>query len=675
MSATAEYKRLWRAERKAAGEPVKRGAKTRTKFDRAEFLAIDGEGCDDADGRHHYMMMCAAHSDGELMQLNGEPYLTADECLEWLTERGAMYPNAIAVVFSGTYDATMMLRGLLDKAGVDDLWKHVMQRHDDGSSYVRLGRWVIRYQPGKQLYVADNRTGNAITLWDVWGYFQSSFVRTLAQWEIAAPFVAEITAGKERRGDFQEAERGGIARYCLLEVRALVDLMTELHARLVKADLKVSRWDGAGSIGAALLSKHDVKSAMLPTPPAMLEAARCAYFGGRIELLQYGHSTEPVYRHDINSAYPAWARYLPRLAGGRWVHYDNTTGVRHPPAPMRLQRLRYRFPTLPADLYPLPYRYHNGQVIYPQEGEGWYWHPEARQAADMVAIHGGALDVLETWEFYPDSSRLPFAFLDDVFALRRAWKQEGEAAEYVLKLGMNSVYGKLAQQIGSQPDKPPPYHQIEWAGYITACVRAQLYQAAQAAPRSVIMLATDGIYASQELPVLKSKSKELGLWEVDVVDELIAVQSGVYWYKQGGEWVGHTRGFSADFASGDHALTHERVLDAWSSSAYTEHLELPCVSRRQFVSFGAVAAGIRAYEELGQWVSQPKSLKLYPTGKRWLPLPLEAALNPAVELVPTAAVPNQTPDLQSAPHRPAFSRRNGDRLTAALQDKEEDSNE
>ena len=90
----------------------------------------------------------------------------------------------------------------------------------------------------------------------------------------------------------------------------------------------------------------------------------------------------------------------------------------------------------------------------------------------------------------------PFAFVPDLYNLRRKWKQLKIGAEKVLKFTINSFYGKLAQSIGGSEEHKPPYHNIGWAGYITSEIRAQMFNAIMQAPDKIISITIDGIYST-----------------------------------------------------------------------------------------------------------------------------------------------------------------------------------
>jgi hypothetical protein len=100
----------------------------------------------------------------------------------------------------------------------------------------------------------------------------------------------------------------------------------------------------------------------------------------------------------------------------------------------------------------------------------------------------------------------------------------------VLKLALNSLYGKLAQSIGAAP-----YANPIWASLITAMTRAKLGEiihdpnvcGSEFCGSDVVMLATDGVFTINDRPHIPV-NKELGGWDHELHDHMFIVQPGVY---------------------------------------------------------------------------------------------------------------------------------------------------
>jgi hypothetical protein len=136
-----------------------------------------------------------------------------------------------------------------------------------------------------------------------------------------------------------------------------------------------------------------------------------------------------------------------------------------------------------------------------------------------------AIEEAWIWEIKEGYENIrPFKVLRELYARRRAIKDrietrnkvideenkvrkkkgetelpyEYDITEKVLKLILNSVYGKLAQFVGSSkkvPNCANPYY----AAAITAYCRRRLLEAALIDPRAIVFFATDGILATHPL--------------------------------------------------------------------------------------------------------------------------------------------------------------------------------
>jgi DNA polymerase type B, organellar and viral len=517
---------------------------------------------------------------------------------------------AIHVGFVFSYDVNMIL-GNVPRYKIKELWEadgfapyvllksgHEVFYRPRKSFGVRRGQWEYENEEWKRI------TTYRILVWDVFGFFQGSFLEILRKWVPEHPYIRRIGRGKEHRHSFSVRELPEIVGYCQAECTALVDVMNAFRESLKPTELKPTRWDGAGALAASLMKSREIKKHLQPPPPEVERVARYAYFGGRMEVLQYGNHRGPVYYYDINSAYPAAMLELPSLSG-EWVH-DATFGNPSPRAQFSLTRVQFNA-AKSQPLHPLPFREFQGDVFFPRDGEqrsgdwrnesfeGWYWEPEAF----LVLGHDGHR--LETWNFYPATTYRPYNFLPELFEQRRKWQADGNPAEKPLKLAINSLYGKHAQQLGwnQQTGEPPPFHSLVYAGYITSRTRARLYQAAMQKPDSIIMLATDGLWSTEPLDLPLGDG--LGEWEHKKFDGLTVVQSGVYWVKEGRKWNLFCRGYDKDAAE----LRRSSVLTAWKGGL--SHIQVPTT---RFCGMGTALAGGGAWAKWRKWDSDPRDLAL-----------------------------------------------------------------
>jgi len=253
--------------------------------------------------------------------------------------------------------------------------------------------------------------------------------------------------------------------------------------------------------------------------------------------------------------------------------------------------------------YPLFYRDSSGAISFPQIGEGWYWLPEYR----LAAKYPGELEVIEWYHFKPECDHNPFIWIGEYYSTRQQWIQNPteewqSGGEKIIKLGLNSLYGKTAQQVGGSQGKPPTYFQMEWAGFITSSCRAALGELALLNPKKVISFATDGMLSLAEHECYRPKEKILGAWEYKAIDGMIMVMPGVYYLDTNTDKVTHhSRGMDKrDMES------PAQILDGWKNKLET----LPVKSTR-LLGLGTCAISNRFWEHRGQFINGVRNLQLF----------------------------------------------------------------
>ena len=623
------------------------------------LLAWDGEGWEYG-GRHVYGYL--ANSDGD--ERYNQAGLSSVDCLNFLIEAGR---DRLNVIFSGSYDVTLILKDL-----PPELARNAMAE-DERTGFVKGCRYegfVIRYVPRKYLYIRRETEKTGIMLWDVWGFFQGTFLEALEKWfGKEYPDLNLIYEGKVKRSDFDPSDIAFIRRYNSAELRALLVLMEAFIAAVDDAGLHLSRYDGAGAVAAAMLKKHGIKERVFLNPDGtkvrlpleMRLPAEIAYYGGRIEALKYGRARATIYHYDINSAYPAALIGLPNIGRGEWRHVDAPDFSKCPE--MSLFRVKWNVGN--ARICPFPYRSHFQQkILYPPAGESWIWYPEILAALNHRRPEW-SIELIEAWIFEPeDPSDRPYSFISEYYDRRAALMKETKTtgkpngAEKVIKLGLNSLYGKTAQRVGAKP-----FHSLAYAGYITSYTRAMLFSAAMQAPDAIIALATDGIFSLSPLTLPCPEEKVLGAWEFQKHDSMILVQSGHYLLKDGRKWRLWSRGF--DKIAGQGSTEEERIrnyqvllsryiarlLTAWKRG--DDKIYLPC---SRFCTLKSALQGDR-WEKRGQWIKghsddlPGKELKIEPIDtKRETDLSMPQP-NPADDMVFTLPTLNYTPEVMSAPYR------------------------
>lgn len=517
-----------------AGELVPRFRKQRSDFSGGEkrditrrtkpFIAWDGEGYTH-DGRHTYALFGSSRG----LRVYGD--LSWRECLPLLMESPK---EAHHVIFAGTYDIVMMFR---DIERVSFLLKGFP---------IYLDQYRIQFLRGKFLKVTDRKLKTTRILYDVFTFFGCSFVKACREYLGDLPILDEVQAMKEQRNTFTASgilEDSSVETYMGQELDLLVDLCTDLRDKLAKVNIHPQYWHGPGAVASTILKTEKVKphQANGAYDDTFRRCAEAAYYGGRFEQFQRGTHESTVYQYDIRSAYPAAMRFLRSLDSTVW-DYRLGRHARDTFTEYGLYYVDWESRPEPISIGWLPYRHTNGNIYYPPYfAKGWYWGIEIPPHL-CDSIVKGYYPILESEPTYP------LTFVADMYTQRAALKRARQPHQLALKLGLNSIYGKLAQSKGAKlnEDKSwvyPTFHEVVWSGWITAYTRRKIADALHSVPQKLIIATeTDSVFSLVPLDV--PVSEQLGDWECETLEGIKYIQSGVSLVKKGGEWHFKTRGFT-----------------------------------------------------------------------------------------------------------------------------------
>lgn len=539
------------------------------------FIAVDGESVTRPNS-HDYVLL--ANSYGQhVWDTDG---LSTKACLDFLLAMPKS-KSTIFVAFGWNYDVNMILR---------DLTPSELEELRDNKK-LSWNDYELEWIPSKWFTVKQGDISRRIH--EVFGFFQSSFVNALKDWGYEPP--KEIASMKEQRSDFTDKMKAEIISYCVSECNYLTKLMGKLADALASVDLTPSNWIGAGSIAAALLREKNVKEHHMYDNEFGEQfhlASLTAYFGGRVELFKQG-SFSNLYDYDIVSAYPYAAQNLPSLVGAKVTEHDGYVKADYG---MYLCNWQLSEDTI---ICPFPVR-KGGAIFYPTNGRGWYHSPEVEHA---LQTYPDSITVERTIQVHPTNSSKPFAFISTVFTERARLKREGHAGQKALKLGLNSLYGKLAQGIGYR-DTLPPFQSYYWAGYITSCTRARALQIAAHNPSALVMIATDGIFFDEEVTL--PTSSELGGLELEILSSAFVAQPGVYSAtKSNGKKYSRSRGFFA------REIDFEELEAGYAKNSFYH------VAEYESTRFIGLLSALHTnnIEDWRTWKTSPRKLSLYPNRK------------------------------------------------------------
>lgn len=554
--------------------------KSRTKS--RPFVALDGEGAND-----EYVLLAASNG----KWAGRKSGLTTEECLDFLLALGRGSNSGtkpIYVWFAFDYDVNMILKDvpLYGDNSIEQL-KSENTIHWRGYRITYIRRKIFRLARGKRRH----------TSYDIWGFFQASFEKSLSDWNIPSSKI--IREGKAARGSFNRWSLQRIKAYNDAELIALAQLAEKLRESVTPLELPVQSWHGPAALAQAWFQKNKVKEWLGgEISEELRDAASRAYFGGRIDVLGYG-IVNPVHHYDIVSAYPSATRYLPDLSRIEWKRHKGrgTSG--------RIYCSRIKWEIREQYWPPFPWRSHNGTIRYPQEGEGWYWFPEIESAQKKFGDRL-KLKVIETWEAEGEYE-FPFRnLIEETFAYRNQLKLAKDPSHIPVKLILNSLYGKFAQTVGKAS-----YYSPIWAGLITSHTRAQLLDALT---EDVVCVMTDSLWSRK--PLQLDLGKQLGQWDKEEDCILYLAEAGLYQAeKPDGEKHTWQRGFDKR-----NPVDIPKLVSAWLSNdpAYS-----PTYKVKRFIGMGL---GTVTHYPWRTWVEIQRKIEPVPfvgTTKRLPALPLE----------------------------------------------------
>ena len=570
---------------------------------RDRIIGIDGEG----QGRfpHLYTYLAAVDESGKLsVAVQNDKGLSTEECFDFLL---SMPPKSLCFGYAFVYDLTKICQDLPDS----DLYKLF---HEEKRARLVEGRviykpvhfhgYTVNYM-NRRFTLSDGK--RRVTIWDIFRFFASKFTSALIDWKVADETkLRRMAEMKDQRADFDKLDKGEIHAYCKEECAYLARLGRKLIAAHDDAGIKLKSFFGAGSTASALLDKLCIRDKRGDIPVSMRLPIASAFFGGRFENSVVGPVEGPVYDYDISSAYPYHASLLPCLCCGSWRHSKTVRNVR--------TALVHWTSDAGAIWGALPVRDEKGTIRFPLSGKGgWAWGPEFFAAQRF----NPSVRAVEAWVYETDCDHKPFADLP--FYYRERVKLGKDAQGLVLKLGMNSVYGKLAQSKGLNPK----YQSWVWAGLITAGCRGQLLDLVAQDPANVLMLATDGVWTRSKLrppaPVDTGTGdlpKPLGGWEEKVFERgVFAVRPGIYFPLEPTE-----DELEKVRARG---LGRKLLYQQWAKVVHAFERRKPFVKLSGVSRFVGAKSGFRTKggqpkrsKDLGEWIEYPIEVTFNPKPKR-----------------------------------------------------------
>lgn len=496
---------------------------------RTEFVAVDGEGT--GSGKDHRYVLLGI-GENQISDDNGLSFAAIADFAysNYLNNRNAAY-----VGFYLGYDFTQWIKTipagrawyLLSDEGVAKRQRRVNRQA--GPFPVKWEGWEFDILGMKRFRLRPEGEKGWMSVCDSGPFFQTSLLNVLnpEAWNepiVTAEEYALILEGKSKRDSAVLDD--DMRRYNRLENTILSRLMERLNMGFTKTGvrLKKDQWFGPGQAAQAWLSSTELPSSekLHKVPGVPWDSGRLTYYGGWFEIFAHGHIPRISYEYDINSAYPYIAARLPCLLHGKWT---TGSGV---PGELRPNDIRIVYADVRGTdkhLGAMLHRTPEGSIRRPSATRGYYWQAEIDAAIRSGCISPKGVTYHEWWTYEPCSCDPPLAGLSSLYGDRLLVGKdtpEGKAR----KLVYNSVYGKLAQSVGS-----PKYGNAIYASLITSGCRTMILDAIASHPlktSGLLMVATDGVYFTERHPKLSISSK-IGDWDEKEKENLTLFKPGVYW--------------------------------------------------------------------------------------------------------------------------------------------------
>lgn len=277
-------------------------------------LGLDGEGYTDRAGRHRYTYVACSSASRLVSELHRPQGIDSADMFDWLL---SLPKAAILVGFSVGYDFAKWVEQCAEGA-VYSLTHPDLRSGEHGPRAVKWQGYRINKVSRKFSLSLAGVKGSSRTVWDVWAFFQTSFVSALSKWGVGSKSqVARIKRMKDRRGNFTAigpAERA----YCREECRLLAALVRQLIDAHREAGIELPHLYGPGSTASVMLALMGADEHNVAGSDAFMAAVDRAFTAGRFENSAVGPVVGPLFGYDLASAYPyAWC-LLPCMKHGRW---------------------------------------------------------------------------------------------------------------------------------------------------------------------------------------------------------------------------------------------------------------------------------------------------------------------------------------------------------------------
>ena len=447
------------------------------------------------------------------------------EILNFLTK--SKYKKTLNFFYNVDYDVSAIIKYLPAK-NVRELMLFNTTEYDD---------FQLTYVPRKVFAVKKRKT--KFYYYDLWQFYHVSLDKA-AQLYLGGKHKDPID--REKLGTskkYWEENLHDIVKYCIKDCVLTAELAEIMQKKLNAIGLSFDKPYSTGTISIRYASEFYDFPVFKPTQYNLY--AYLSYFGGRFEVIQKGYF-DYVHVSDINSAYPYQISKLIDVSKGEWIKVsdlDENADVAF-----------YKIVIEKTDdnpIQPFSFRNSGGLVYYPQF-KGCLHYTTQDELLFALNNTDTEIKVVDGYAFYAHEIVHPFEKIKEIYEERKRIKNKDQVLQLVLKIIMNSLYGKFAEKtkqiyesdIDNATDfyvndgkiipvtqflKPGRIFNPVYASLITARTRVMLLEQAYKKPDHVVAMFTDSILSTKKFI---EESKELGGWDSEGEGEALIVGCGVY---------------------------------------------------------------------------------------------------------------------------------------------------
>lgn len=482
----------------------------------------------------------------------GSMLLLADDCghyieladtslektLKFLFHR--RYQSSWCFFWNLHYDARIILKMILMALSKEELLKFTQKFR------CKILGYSVHYIEKKKLSIRKGK--HSVTFFDISQFYSQKKLAEAYQKNIGK-LPKEYLEMKDQRKDFTldyyKRHKKIIRSYCISDCKYTAELATNWIDLFFKiAEFYPSHWISPAYLAEKILIN---KGVILPKfdeiPEQAQEISWNAYVGGRIELVERGYN-EKCFIYDINSAYPFALTLVPELTKGKWIQSDKIQDN----AIIGFFKIKANIP-LTKHIAPFPFKVRS-KIIYPV-GEFITFVT----LAELKACEDSSwYEILDSWQYCDSNPYYPYRkIIEDMYRQRKELEKQGNPLEQVLKIILNSIYGKLGQ---TTDNKMGNMFNPVMVSTVTGIARAMLYSCIMdnGIENDVIMMYTDSICSKKKLNL---GSDILGEFSFDFEGSIYTLQNG--FYSKNDIWE-KSRGIGS---IGDDSIDHkETIIDS-----------------------------------------------------------------------------------------------------------------